>query len=370
MNAKTTNYFNILATLCAALSMLQCKTFNQPTLSNNRSYEYKNTLLPSDQDPKQELSLLGLLEKEVDDLCHSARKISLDSKVASIDYEFKDLATNLKQVDCMLLRDFIFSPEFDSLFTESLSSISLHSNNTQNEDHFNLAAVELSNPETTPKLLLIMGLVGFISGARMKFIQGDHRQAVFQWIVSTVTLYLGSASADGKVNAVEGTLIPWTLFINGAMGASGAIKVIVDGYRKARKWTYREASYQDYDAFKKFYNERMGSSKSTTLSWKDIKMDDDAIVRIAQKVKMEPQEIKRLVGGAVVLTGIGMATFAIQQLVVGSQELKKVYELAGEKKMTYRSMYEKKVANILYLKSQINLCRKQGASTPSLSPCS
>lgn len=320
------------------------------------------------------LELKNELTAEANKLCEIAKQLGNDESVKSIHEDFSDLSNNLKSLNCPLFVRFVHSKEFDKLFAQQLQKH--QSSTTANEEPILKRAAQsapnkkpskqdledeskdqnrpqLANPDLVPKLLITMGVFGYFSAARMKYVQNLGVLAFFQFTLSTVSLYLSYRTGTNTQTELENEGVPWVLFLNGVMGAIGSTTVIKNGYTKLRKWRINpESKGLDYNEFTKQYSELYQSDinkrKLTTL-------DDVAITRFAKNHNMDPKVVKGTVSGVILGIGSIMAAFAIKQLYAGSQELKNNYNLTGiAQALTYEEIFEPSLNKLISLKSRLN----------------
>lgn len=338
-----------------------------------------------------------LLEEESDALCQEVKEIKKDSRLIATNKDFQQLTDNLTNLDCKLFNDFVKSDEFEQVFTEvpdsEARSMAEKTNGsdepsnhqetvkeTQQKDQENPQSEPqkespgLANPEEVPKMLLVMSLLGFATAARMHILQGRHRTAIFQWVISGITMYLSVKSAQKDLDHNEQMVVPWVFLLNGLMASVGAYGILSDGINKARYWNAKatpdeikefikknpgfegeDFSKLNYEKFQIWYNQQITSKKKSVLD--QFKLDDSRIVELTEgkKINMDPRHLKILLGGAV--TGFGMvsAAFAIRQLVLGTQELRNNFKLTQtDESNTYGEVLSRRVSRIKALKRELS----------------
>ncbi|MFK7825573.1 MAG: hypothetical protein AB8G05_15590 [Oligoflexales bacterium] len=303
------------------------------------------------------------LDSEAESLCLNAKQLGNSSDIRNIHDDFQNLSKNLDELDCGLFLEFVHSNEFDALFSKEMKKIGTATSTAT--DNKGISLVEnpdestetpgptLANPELVPRLLLTMGLFGYVSAARIKYVQKLGKLAFFQFAISTVSLYLSFRTGTKTQTELENESIPWVLFLNGVMGAVGSTTIIKKGYSNLRKWEISPNSGKSlsYEQFRKEYS---------TLNTSDVnsrqlkKLDDVAITRFAEKHNFDPKVVKGATSAAIIGIGSIMAAFAIRQLTAGVEELRKSYKLVdANKPQNFEEIFEPGLKRLLLLKFRL-----------------
>ena len=253
----------------------------------------------------------------------------------------------------------------------------------QNEDQKDKPG--LANPEEVPKMLLVMSLLGFATATRMHILQGRHKTAVFQWVISGITMYLAVKSSKKDIDRNEQMVVPWVFLLNGMMASIGAYGILSDGINKARYWNTNASAEEikefirknpgfegedfsklNYEKFQIWYNQQVSSKKKTVLD--QFKLDDSRLVELTEgkKINMDPRHLKILLGGAVTGFGVVSAAFAIRQLMLGTQELRNNFKLAQTSEpKTYGDVLADRINRIRSLKNELTQILSDQMAVPS-----
>ena len=353
--------------LCFFANSAACRLVYEKPEAKNSNEPVTNHSSPSKH---TELELAkAALDKESESLCLKARQLGESQQVRDIHEDFHNLSKNLHTLDCDLFLEFVYSNEFDTLFADEMKLIknagtdrkysstsktkaaylSENPDNPKNEP----TNPTLANPELVPKLLMMMGLFGYVSAARFQFVQKLGKLAFFQFALSTVSLYLSFRTGNNIQTELEQEAIPWVLFLNGVMGAVGSTTVIKNGYSKLKNWEVNPDSGKPLN-YKEFRKQYSTLDKGEIDNRQLRKLDDVAITSFAEKHKLDPKTVKGTVSVAIIGVGSIMAAFAIKQLTAGVQELKNNYKLTdADKPRSFEEIFKPGLLKLLLLKNQI-----------------
>ena len=324
--------------------------------------------------------------------------------------DFEKLTSQLASLDCDYLHEFVKSDEFEQVFAqkedpkpgkETLVEPSARqetdmqnqtrkdgqkaSQETDQQDQDQKDKPGLANPEEVPKMLLVMSLLGFATATRMHILQGRHKTAVFQWVVSGITMYLAVKSSKKDIDRNEQMVVPWVFLLNGMMASIGAYGILSDGINKARYWNTNASAEEikefikknpdfkgedfsklNYEKFQLWYNQQVSSKKKSVLD--QFKLDDSRLIELTEgkKINMDPRHLKILLGGAVTGFGVVSAAFAIRQLMLGTQELRNNFKLAQTSDpKTYGDVLASRISRIRSLKNELTQNLSDQTAVPS-----